>query len=165
MDKVLSLISVNGGSNVREMTVFNQVSSFTYRTCNIQLPTCRTGFVYYLISCRDPFFSYIGTTKCISQRLNQHNSGYGSEGTSPLELRPYAVFAYICGFDGNFQLRYHVEREWKVKRDRLATRGVSCQQSFSQSGQQIIEEINNDACVYDNNHDLWLVLLFCNLIN
>ena len=164
MDKVLILISVNSGSNMREIIVFNQESSFPYRICDIQLPTCRTGFVYYLISCRDPFISYI-TTKFISQRLNQHNSGYGSEGTSPLELRPYAVFAYICGFDGNRQLRYHVEREWKVKRDRLATRGVSCQKSFAQSGQQIIEEINNDARVYGNNHDLWLVLLFRNLIN
>ena len=165
MDKVLSLISVNGETNVCELTVFDQESIFPYQICDIQLPVCRTGFVYYLISCRDTSFMYIGTTKCICQRLNQNHCGHGSESTSPLELGLYAVFAYICGFDGNQQLQYHVEREWKMKRDRLVMQGIRCQQRFALSGQDVVEEVNNDARVFGNNHDLHLVLLFCNIIS
>ena len=80
-------------------------------------------------------------------------------------LRPYAVFPYICGFNGNRQLQYHVEREWKMKRDRLVMQGIRCQQRFALSRQDVIEKVNNDSRVFGNNHDLRLVLLFCNIIS
>ena len=56
-------------------------------------------------------FIYIGETQCIKTRLSNHNSGNGSTLTSPLHLIPYAVVAFICGFEGNIILRRHIEQQ------------------------------------------------------
>ena len=45
-------------------------------------------------------YCYIGETICIKDRLRSHNSGHGSSSTAPSDLRPFAMLAYICGFDG-----------------------------------------------------------------
>ena len=44
-------------------------------------------------------FTYIGKTKYICTRIQQNNSGVGSVATGPLQLCPYALLAYICGFE------------------------------------------------------------------
>lgn len=54
-----------------------------------------------ILTTRDQSFTcYIGMTKSIRNRLEQQNSGNGSITTTtmPARLRPYAAFAYICGF-------------------------------------------------------------------
>ena len=61
-------------------------------------------------------FSYIGETQNIGVRLNQHNQGYGSHTTCNPSLRPYALFAYVCGFEGNKTLRRQFEYTWKCRR-------------------------------------------------
>ena len=40
---------------------------------------------------------YIGETKCLAQRLAQHNSGNGARGTVNTRDIPWGVAAYICG--------------------------------------------------------------------
>ena len=57
--------------------------TFPYRICDIALPQCKSGFVYFLISVRTRNFTYIGECKCIISRLRNHNSGYVSASTAP----------------------------------------------------------------------------------
>ena len=162
MENVLNLISVNPQTNNRVTMIFNQTISNPYRICDINLPTCRSGFVYFLISCRDATYSYIGTTKYIRKRLNQHNSGFGSRSTNPLHLRPFAIYAYICGFNGNQLLRFHLENEWKRRQDYLIQRNISCRKELAMSVNDVLERMNENNHLNRNDFDLQLVLLFNN---
>ena len=45
---------------------------------HVELPQYHTGFVYFLVSLIDNRKIYIGETKDIITRLNQHNSGNGT---------------------------------------------------------------------------------------
>ena len=162
MENVLNLISVNAQTNNRVTMIFNQTISNPYRICDINLPTCCSGFVYFLISCRDATYSYIGTTKCIRKRLNQHNSGFGSRSTNPLHLRPFVIYAYICGFNGNQLLRFHLENEWKRRRDYLIQRNISCRKELAMSVNDVLERMNENNHLNRNDFDLRSLLLFNN---
>ena len=89
MNSVLNLISVNGKDHLSENITPNQESTYPYRICDFILSTCKSGLVYFKISCSKPKFNYIGTSKCIQRHLLQHNSGFGSNSTTPIHLRPY----------------------------------------------------------------------------
>ena len=73
MEKVLELTTMNG-STVEDQTeevalerrAFDTERCFPFRLCYVSLPSCKTGFVYFLISLRDPSFSYIGRTMDIN---------------------------------------------------------------------------------------------------
>ena len=69
MESVVQLVSFNSKSE-RVSIFFNQEHSFTFQICDISLPECQTGFVYFLNSCRYPTFSYIGMTNFISRRVS-----------------------------------------------------------------------------------------------
>ena len=40
--------------------------------------------------------------------LDQHNRGHGGKQTSDQELRPWALVAYVAGFDGDFEIRWQL---------------------------------------------------------
>ncbi|HIB92148.1 TPA: GIY-YIG nuclease family protein, partial [Candidatus Poribacteria bacterium] len=100
MENVLEIGSINRDPGNSLLSVFNH-QDFPFRICDIIVPQCNTGFVYMLVSIKVQTFCYIGETNNIHVHLNQHNSGYGSQTTCLLSLRPYALFAYVCGFEGN----------------------------------------------------------------
>ena len=106
-----------------------------------------------LISIRDMSYSYIGQTININASLNQHNSGYGSLGT-PISLAPYALVAYVCGFDGNKHVRENFEFRWKQVRDRERNKGIISIQQIARVASGIVEV---DRHIYP---ELRLVLLF-----
>lgn len=165
MEKVLDLTTMNGPTaedQTEEVApgrrVFNTERCFPFRLCDVSLPSCKTGFVYSLISLRDPSFSYIGKTMDINRRLQQHNSGNDSSSTAPQRLRPYAIFAYICGFEHDKTLLSCVEFVWKEKRDRLCNSGIQCQKQWARRGGQLVIK---SVCDRERNiHNLRLVLLF-----
>ena len=166
MEKVLEIVTINndqGASDDNDGTasergVFDTNECFPFRLCDVSLPSCKTGFVYFLVSLRDPAFTYIGMTNDINRRLQQHNSGNGSSSTVPLRLRPYALFAYICGFECNTTLLSYVESQWKIKRNRLRDSGILCQKQWARrGGHSVIDAVHNSA---NNNYDLRLILLF-----
>ena len=67
----------------------------------------------FLMLCQDLTFSYIRASKCVLQRINQHNSGFGSTSTTTLNLKLYVIYAYICGFNGNtFPHRTQMEEKF-----------------------------------------------------
>ena len=162
MEDVLQLITVGSDVETQPTGQRNRVmtqSSFPYRICDVSLPQCNTGYVYMLISVRDRNYSYIGKTNSIRRRIQEHNTGVGSVSTEPLHLRPYALFAYICGFKSNNALLFHLERKWKEKRDRLIRNGVNDLTAWAYSANDIISGLDEENFGVQPS-DLTLVCLF-----
>ena len=107
-------------------------------------------------------FTYIGETICIVRRLQQHNEGYGSSSTNPEHLRPYGVMGYICGSQlHSSELRFYLERRWKINRDNLISRNNKDPRSWARdAGQKAIEDAISSNNFIISEHDLKLVLLF-----
>ena len=74
-------------------------SSIPFEFNQLPLPQCNTGYVYFIVSVRNKRAYYIGETMCLKTRLRQHNSGSGTFFTNEIGRRPWALFAYITGFD------------------------------------------------------------------
>ena len=158
MENILSLVTMN---EIHENRVASlNLSTFPFRICDVTLPHDNSGFVYFLISLRTLDFTYIGETKSIVTRLNQHNSGHGSASTAPANKRPYAVMGYICGFDGNQSknLRRYIEKSWKEKRDFLISRGMLNPIDWLRAGASVIAELD-DILYHKNKHELRLIEL------
>ena len=66
-----------------------------------QLPDSSIGFVYMLASHSHRNFAYVGETACIKRRLQEHNSGHGSNFTNNPQLRPWMCFVLVYRFPGN----------------------------------------------------------------
>jgi predicted GIY-YIG superfamily endonuclease len=101
-----------------------------------------TGYVYFLLSVRNRSYCYIGTTtNCTRRRIQEHNSGYGSQSTAPAYRHPFAVMAYICGFDGEkSDLCLHMECQLKLKRDEMKRNGTDVRK-WARAGQQVIDMV------------------------
>ena len=113
--------------------------TFPFHICDIALPQCQSGFVYFLISVRTLTFTYIGEYKCIIIRLRKHNSGYGSTSTTPYNKRPYAIFGYIAGFNNaNKLLSWLIKRKWREKRYYLISQGIVDPRQWFQIGTIVI---------------------------
>ena len=158
MENILGLVTLNEINENRVASL--TLSSFPYRICDISLPHDNSGYVYFLISLKTLHYTYIGETKSIVTRLNQHNSGYGSKSTAPANKRPYAVMGYICGFDGNQNkhLRRHIEKAWKQKRDFLLSQGMLNPLDWLSAGATVIAELDDDL-YRKNKEELRLIQL------
>ena len=95
INNFLSKISCSQGSH---SSTTLDVLSTQFQPLNIVLLEGETGFVYLLLSTKIPIFFYFGETVDIRKRLREHNTGYGPIATSPIERRPFAVYAFITGF-------------------------------------------------------------------
>jgi len=104
---------------------------------------------------------YIGQTKCLSQRLMQHNSGHGSSGTEDIRLRPWGVAAYICGLSHMTKVdRMSLERRWKTLIQQLQMHGRNNTIDWINAGSRIAESYNDTnrdehirfvRCISENN--------------
>ena len=162
-EEVLSLITINSNGNEapQRKRMMNQ-DSFPFRTCDVSLPQCNTGFVYMLISIKDLSYTYIGMTDAIRRRVQEHNSGIGSKSTAPAHLRHYALYSFICGFSCNRDLCFYVERQWKDKRDRMISNGVQDTRVWANCGEEVISELDIENYGV-NASDLTMVNLFKSL--
>ena len=144
MEQVLNIITLSkeeGDASEESRALTNEC--FPYLIRNITLPQCNTGFVYMLLSMRMKNFTYIGTTNCLKTRLKAHNMGHGALSTEPAYLRPYALFAYICGFGGGRRdLRYYVENKWKEKRDELISNGTTDIKTLAMGGNDVLQRLH-----------------------
>ena len=114
MEDIISVITIGSeqAGQAPRRRILTQ-ASFPFCIHDVPLPQCNTGYVYMLVLIKDTSFSYIGKTKSICRRIWQHNSGLGAVATEPLHLRPYALVAYICGFNSKVAILFYVERLWK----------------------------------------------------
>ncbi len=73
------------------------MEAYPYRVSKINVPTDKTGFVYFIVSMCDFDKEYIGQKKCLTRRLQEHNSGCGLMSTCDPFYRLHCVAAYITG--------------------------------------------------------------------
>ena len=162
IEHILRIVTVNEENPTTNVVRTMNQNNYPFRISDISLPSCATGFVYFLLSIKDKSFIYIGSTICIRERLPKHNSGFGSFETCPINLRPYALMAYICGSrleSKNFRL--YLERKWKIHRDSLVARRNFDPRSWArEAGQTTINVAIQEQMYEVGEHDIKLVLLF-----
>ncbi len=112
--------------------------STIYRPCDAVVGD--TACVYVLVSTRDTNYCYIGQTDNMGLRLSDHNSGNGASGTSHTILMPWAIGAYITGFQSK-RKRESFEALWKVAG---RNRGASSLQSFIHVATTLISQENSN---------------------
>ena len=104
IEEAIDLITINKSisDNIEEERSERIVTPtlYPFTISNYALPTNNSGYVYMLVSIRYQNFTYIGTTNCIRTRLKLHNCGIGAIETAPAYLKPFALYAYVCGFAG-----------------------------------------------------------------
>ena len=95
VDNYVSSLDVLSHPSVREIRL--QLHPFlpVYR----ELPSASCGYVYLLVSIADCRRWFVGETDNLKRCLRQHNTGYGATETRPTELHPWAVYAFVCGFE------------------------------------------------------------------
>ena len=143
--------------NEDQPRVFQPQRTFPFRVCELELPNCQSGFVYFLISRDHPGETYIGECQDLNVPLWKHNSGNGSEFTS--YYPPYGVYAYVCGFDGNLMLCQHFEGQWKSEVTAMICQGVNCVIQWALVAEKIITRIR-ESHNFPDQHDLRFVTLF-----
>ena len=165
MENILQVVTINHEENENQRNNLQRGemdhSSFPYQPSQVSLPTDASGYVYMLISLRQKDYFYIGKTFDLHQRLRAHQSGYGSISTQPEHLRPYAYFAFVCGFDGNNSLMYYLESKWKESVVRIRNRGIRDARIWAAEGGNDLLNLNlSNFGIDDTRNELRLVCLF-----
>ena len=97
-----------------------------YCAANVEVPNNSSGFCYLLASTArgvEGRVTYIGQTRNLVARFKNHKLGAGPSATADPGLKPWAMLAYISGFEGAGQAqRMYLERLWQVARDRTNRR-------------------------------------------
>ena len=96
-ESVVNNLSLTPNGQPTGTQLIDYADSWPWRITDITLPTTYSGYIYCLISVTCPEKRYVGFTRNIATRLEDHNSGYGSFGTAHNCFMPWALGAYICG--------------------------------------------------------------------
>jgi len=106
-------VNVVSGS---EEGVIRRNDMLPYRPFDDKVPDSFSGYCYCLVSLRDRQSTYIGQTMNLRKRLHRHNEGIGGVQTSDPALRPWALMAYVCGFECHRRELLDFEYAWKNER-------------------------------------------------
>ncbi len=135
-------ISINNSRGHRA-PVLDQASDHPLRVRDMDIPQTNSGFVYMLISTMDPSRVYVGQTKNLAIRLNQHNSGSGSEGTDFYRYMPWSVGAYMTGMGHlSKKQRMSLEFQWKDKNQASVRNGNHSIEQYIENGRRVVQEYN-----------------------
>lgn len=91
--------------------------------------------------------------------LHSYNSGRGSISSEPTNIRPYTLFSFICGFNGNNNLMLYIEQKFKEKRYSLINNSIIDLCKWENIGYYLLNLNYNNFNSIDSNN-LRLVLLF-----
>ena len=111
---------------------FIRQSLIPFRPRDIEIPCENSCFTYVIVSCKDHRTTWIGKTKNLQKRLDQHNSGYGALETSDIRLRPWALVGYITGFHGDDKEMSSFETEWQEARIQRGQNALTPDEVFEQ---------------------------------
>ena len=93
-----------------------------YYAMNVDVPNGNTGFCYLMVSMAkgsEGKVTYIGQMPNLVARFEKHKRGAGPSATADPGLKPWAILAYVSGFEGaDVAGRMYLERLWQVTRDR-----------------------------------------------
>ena len=91
VERILHMLAINSEGDCPDLHRSIDIGELhPFRVVDISLPNDTTGYVYLIASSKMPSFSYIGMCENITDRLEQHNRGNGSFGTS-LAARPFLL--------------------------------------------------------------------------
>ena len=133
-----------------------------FHVADIELPQDSSGFVYILVSVKNRQSTYIGQTNNLVRRLKEHNSGIGALSTASELLCPWALLAYVAGFDGTSRTRMAFETAWKRKRDSmLSLDGSLCPEDIAKLALPLIEskaaeDLRFVMCSFPSKHPVLL---------
>ena len=85
--------------------------------------------------------TFIGEASCISSRIISHNTGFGANAQAVQGMQPVALWAYICGFDNDYNFRNYIYKEWVRKKSELRS---DCPLQIAECGGEIIENLMRD---------------------
>jgi len=98
-------------------------SRHPYCAINVEVPNDNSGFSYVLASTAkgvEGRVTYIGQTDNLVARLNAHKLSAGPSATADPGLKPWAMLAYVSGFEGAGKAeRMYFERLWEAARNRM----------------------------------------------
>ena len=159
IETLLERLSINGGSGDEHYSNFNQTQDFPYRTCDLDVPDARSGYVYMLVSVRDFDRDYIGQSDTLSRRINEHQAGRGSLGTCDPYYMPYTLAAYMCLLNGIDQKgREDLEKRWKEANHIEMERGNTDLLHRIEQGNRIVKEYNS-CCTSQEDHIRFVVTI------
>lgn len=85
------------------------------------MPSDSTGYAYLLVSLAPGTqgkVTYIGQTTNLIARFEKHKRGAGPAAIANINLRPWALLAYVSCFEGVTETgRMYFERLWQAARD------------------------------------------------
>ncbi len=160
METIVENLSVKGdGSRGPTGGLLDVADVFPWRIRDISLPMSNSGFVYLLISTRCPEQTYVGTTQNISVRLNEHNSGYGAEGTSCADYIPWCPAAYITNMAHLTEAeRKGLEVQWQSYNRHSVVMGAGNLEQLIENGNRVKQRYNDRV---ENRPDLHLNIVSC----
>ena len=140
-------------------------SESVYRPRDIPIPNDDTGYVYILVSTKTLDHVYIGSCANLLKRFKQHNSGFGAKQTANPSLRPWALLAYITGFQCKEELYRNCEREWIIRKESFIARQKKAQvQVTIQDILSIADAVMIDCKKSTDNKSLQLKIMHCGTI-
>ena len=158
MENVLEMLTINSTGNPEMTYTLDYPTHYPFRLRDATLPSDSTGYIYVLISYRNPHFTYIGQTQNLRQRLRRHNSGHGAYGTSRPEDRPFAIAGYISGLVHYTKAhRMSLESQWREYRNQLTD---DSRINIIAQGERIVHDQNANAQRMDNPDRINFVRLF-----
>ena len=96
---MLHVVGQMCNQNLESIPVIRPLQHLPYNVRDAIIPTNANAFVYLLMSLKDFSSTYIGQTKCLARRMEQHNSGLGAAATANNAMRPWHCIAFVTGFD------------------------------------------------------------------
>jgi predicted GIY-YIG superfamily endonuclease len=118
IDHVLEVLSIGGHhpTVMNHSRVLNEQRHFLQAN-DIPLPESGAGCCYLLVSLKNHRITYIGQTRrALARRLSEHNSGSGALSTREHTLRPWALLAFVTGFDADVDSLKLFETMWETRR-------------------------------------------------
>ena len=91
------------------------VKPYPFSECNITCPSSETGYIYFIFPTANLDRSYIGKTNHTGKKLNGHNIGCGSVGTTSTIFLLYSVAAYLANLS-HMDAGHHIflEQRWNA---------------------------------------------------
>jgi predicted GIY-YIG superfamily endonuclease len=140
--------------NTQHAFVINQSEEYPFRQKDVELPLSGEYCCYLIVSLRDHKCTYVGQTRNLRRRLNQHNSQQGgSSSTARSHLKPWGLFAYVVGFaDGRSCLDFETHWQAGIENEQARTHG-----SLTGSGKIAIAE----RVIRDEEAEMILKVIIC----
>ena len=145
-DIVANLSLTGEGVRNEPIRTLDIADTFPFRVCDLEIPGTNSGFVYLLVSTREPSSTYVGTTANLKVRLDSHNSGRGSYGTDKPHLMPWFIASFMCNMiHMTADQRKHLEWLWHTRNLDSQRNGRGNLEQYIENGRFLCMEQNTDG--------------------